>query len=175
MSLKFSLKSKAGAALAALVMIAAVSACETVSAQAESHPSLAGTWALVAADRQNPDGTRTHDYGDPPEGRLMIDAQGRYSIQIFAAERPNFAANDKAHGTPDEYRQAILGSSIHYGDINVDWSAHTLHVNMVDSVYPNWRGAAQVRPFELNGDVLSYRVPPGADGTIAISVWRREH
>ena len=41
-----------------------------------------------------------HLYGERPEGLLVLDADGRYSLQIFSADRPRFAAGDKAKGTP---------------------------------------------------------------------------
>ena len=43
-------------------------------------PSLVGTWTLVAADVQHPDGSRARDYGAAPKGLLLIDAQGHYSL-----------------------------------------------------------------------------------------------
>src|SRR5215469_9041656 len=91
--------------IAALALTVLASGCETVNAQPRGNPSLAGTWTLVAADHELPDGTRAHDYGEHPQGRMMIDENGRYSIQIFRSERPNFAANDKARGTPEEMRE----------------------------------------------------------------------
>jgi hypothetical protein len=44
-------------------------------------PSFAGTWTLVAADKELPDGTRVHEYGEHPKGRMMIDEQGRYAAR----------------------------------------------------------------------------------------------
>ena len=135
--------------------------------------SLSGTWALVAADKELPDGTVVRDYGEAPTGRLMIDDAGRYSLQIFRSERPAFAAGDKGLGTEGEMRAAVLGSSTHYGSLQVDWAAGTLTFTIEDASFPNWRGAVQVRSFELAGEVLTYRVPPRPDGSIPISVWRR--
>src|SRR5471032_297749 len=59
---------------------------------------LAGSWTLVAADLLHPDGSRTRDYGAAPKGLLLIDNQGRYSAQIYKAERPLFASGDKKTG-----------------------------------------------------------------------------
>lgn len=56
---------------------------------------------------QRPDGTIERDYGAAPRGRLAIDAQGRYTLQIFKAERPRFASADKAAGTGDELRYRV--------------------------------------------------------------------
>lgn len=134
---------------------------------------LAGTWTLQAADALHPDGSRSSDYGAAPKGLLMIDRQGHYSLQIFRAERPRFAAGDKASGSPDEYRGAVMGSSTHYGTLELDARRHLLVFHIVGASFPNWEGQQQRRSFELEGDVLSYRVPPRPDGNVPISVWRR--
>jgi hypothetical protein len=134
-------------------------------------PDLAGTWTLVAADVQRPDGRIERDYGAAPRGRLVIDAQGRYALQIFKAERPRFASADKAAGTGEEMRAAVLGSSTHYGTIALEDGQLVFHIEAAS--FPNWEGTAQRRSFELHGDELRYRVPARPDGGIPISVWRR--
>jgi len=134
---------------------------------------LVGTWTLVAADVQRPDGSRAHDYGDNPKGLLMIDASGRYSVQIFDASRPRFATGDRAKGTPDEYRAAVMGSSTHFGTITVDAANKVFVITPEGASYPNQEGTPQKRAYELRGDELSYKVAPRPDGSIPISVWRR--
>jgi membrane protease YdiL (CAAX protease family) len=69
-------------ALAAAMPAAA--ACATTTADAAA-PSLAGSWTLVAADRQLPDGSVERDYGAAPRGRLMIDEVGFGSFRDSAA------------------------------------------------------------------------------------------
>jgi hypothetical protein len=157
--------------LAAASALASLLVTTTASA---AQPSLAGTWTLVAADDLHPDGARTHGYGEAPKGRLIIDAQGRYSLQIFKAERLRFASGDKRKGAPAEYESATLGSSTHFGTIAVDAPAHVLTFTIDGASYPNWEGTQQKRRYELKGDELSYQVPAAPDGTIPISVWRRE-
>jgi len=136
---------------------------------------LAGTWTLVAADRVGADGIRKNDYGANPHGRLIVDAAGRYSLQIFSAERPIFAAGDKTKGTPAEYAAAVLGMSAHFGTCTVDEANHILRFRIERSAYKNWEGTEQERHYELKGDTLSYQVPASAsgNGSVAISVWRR--
>lgn len=137
------------------------------------EPSLVGTWTLTAADDLHPDGSRTHGYGEAPKGRLIIDAAGRYSLQIFKSERPRFALGDKRKGAPAEYESAVLGSSTHFGTVSMDAAAHILTFRIDSASYPNWEGTEQKRRFELVGDELSYRVPATSDGVVPISVWRR--
>ena len=156
----------AGLALATALLATAATAAE---------PSLAGTWTLTAADRLKPDGSRARDYGQHPKGRLIIDDQGRYSLQIFDGDRPRIASGDKATATPEELAGAVVGSSTHYGTVTVDPAAHVLVFRIEGASFVNWEGTEQRRKYALDGDRLSYQVPtPRADGSLPISEWKRE-
>lgn len=134
---------------------------------------LQGTWTLVAADKILPDGGVTRDYGDSPKGRLIVDANGRYSLQILKSERLRFSADSKADGTVDEFKSAVMGSSTHYGTVTVGENEKLLTFSIEGSSFPNWEGTVQKRQYRLDGAELSYQVPPRADGSIPVSVWRR--
>lgn len=143
------------------------------SAQYTTSIPLAGTWSLVAADVKHPDGTQAQDYGASPEGSLMIDRQGRYSLQIFKAERSIFPTADKGKGRPDDYKSAVMGASTHYGIISVDQKDMTLTFHIKDSAFPNWKDESQRRQYSLVGSQLSYFGVARPNGDVPISVWRR--
>jgi hypothetical protein len=146
------------------------------AASAQPEPvKLTGTWVMDSAYEIRADGTRTTNYGEHPHGLMMVDAAGRYSIQIFRPDRPNFASGIKADGQPDEYRQAALGSSTHFGHVRIDASARQLIFDVEGSSFPNWEGKRQIRDYTYSNGALTYAVPPSAsgNGTIAYSVWRR--
>ncbi len=134
---------------------------------------LVGTWTLSAADDLRPDGTRVPAYGDHPEGLLMIDRTGQYSLQIYRTERPRFASGDKRRGTPQEYEAAVIGMSAHIGHCALDPSTGIVTFSIDRASYPNWDATVQKRHYTLEGDVLSYQVPAGAGANIPISVWKR--
>ncbi|HEV2682724.1 MAG TPA: lipocalin-like domain-containing protein [Rhodanobacter sp.] len=164
------------ALIGTLCMTGALGPSRTKAADAmTAEPSLIGTWSLVAADVLHPDGTLARDFGAAPGGLLMIDAEGRYTLQIFKSERPPFASGDKATGTPNEYQAAVMGSSTHFGTIRIDRASGTLTFSIQRASYPNWEGQQQVRHYELKGDELSYRVVPRPNGDVPISVWKRIH
>lgn len=144
-----------------------------VRAQTRAASALKGVWTLVAADVRHPDGSIGRDYGDAPAGRLTIDADGRYALQIFDTARPRFASGDRANGTPGEYRGTVMGLSTHYGVLEIDPAAGTLTFNIEQASYANWNGTIQQRKYELDGDLLTYRVPPRPNGDVPISIWRR--
>ena len=137
--------------------------------------SLVGTWVMQSAYEIHTDGTRTTNYGEHPHGLMMVDAAGRYAIQIYRPDRPHFASGVKAKGRPEEYRSAVLGSSTHFGRVRVDQAARQLWFQVEASSFPNWEGKLQVRNYSYADGVLTYAVPASAsgDGTIAWSVWRR--
>ena len=137
--------------------------------------TLEGTWVMASAYEVLADGTRTTNYGEHPEGLLMVDKSGRYSLQIFRPGRPKFASGVKAQGTPQEYRDAVLGSSTHTGRASIDAAHHKLVFKIESSSYPNWEGSEQTREYTFKDGTLTYSVPASAsgNGTIAYSVWTR--
>ncbi|QDD63759.1 lipocalin-like domain-containing protein [Herbaspirillum seropedicae] len=156
-----------------VVLLGLLSALAEAAHAAPINPAMAGTWSLAAADVIHPDGSQARDYGQAPKGMLVIDPQGRYSLQIFKAERPRFASPDKGAATPDEYRSAVMGSSTHFGTLSVDPAGQTLVFHIDGASFPNWEGQEQKRSFELKGDELIYRVVPRPNGDVPVSVWRR--
>lgn len=155
----------------AFAMLAGVTTPDAYAAGPESP--LRGTWALVAADKILPDGKVVRDYGEHPKGRLVVDAAGRYSLQIFKSERLRFGTDSKADGSADEFKSAVMGSSTHYGTITIDDANGLLVFSIEGSSFPNWEDTVQKRHYRLEGDRLTYKVPPRADGSVPVSVWRK--
>ena len=151
--------------------LAGVMMC-SVPAEAQTSP-LVGTWVLVEADKLLPDGTRVADYGPHPHGIAIFTSEGYYSVQIYRADRTKFASGDKGKGTPEEYREASLGMSGHFGRYSVDSLEGTITFHVDRSSFPNQDDTAPVRSFELKDDELSWRVAPRPDGSIPVTVLRR--
>jgi hypothetical protein len=142
----------------------------TATAQASS---VAGAWVLVAADKLLPDGTRVSDYGEKPHGLIILTPDGYYSIQIYRADRLKFSSGDKTKGTPEEYKDAVMGMSDHFGRYTVDSVKHTITFHVDRSAFPNWDDTTRTSPYELNGDELSWKVAARPDGSVPITVMRR--
>jgi hypothetical protein len=153
-------------------LILALLVAPFLSAAAQSD-SIVGTWILVAADKQLPDGTRVADYGPNPHGIVIFTADGHYSVQIYRDERLKFASGDKLNGTPEEYKAASLGMSVHFGRYSVDPAKGTIAFHIERSSVPNADGTTQIRPYELKDYTLSWKVPARKDGSIPITVLRR--
>jgi len=136
-------------------------------------PSIVGTWTLTAADVIKADGTRTADYGPHPRGLAVFTADGHYVVMIFRTDRLKFAVNDRLRGTPEEYKDAVLSQSTHFGDYTVDPAKGTITFRIASASFPNADGTTQVRPFTLAGDELTWRVAPRPDGSVPVSSFTR--
>jgi hypothetical protein len=152
--------------LLAVVLVGSLAA----SAQA---PDLVGTWVLTKAEKLLPDGSRVSDYGENPHGLVVFTADGYYSVQIYRNDRVKFSSGDKLKGTPEEYKDASLSTSVHFGHYTIDPVKHTITFHIDRSSFPNQDDTTQVRPYEVNGDELSWKVAPRPDGSIPITVLRR--
>jgi hypothetical protein len=159
--------------VAAITCVASLAGA--AQAKDDELKSLQGTWVMDSAYEIHPDGSRTTNYGEHPQGLFTVDASGRYNMQIFKVDRPAFASGDKARGTAEEYRAAAVGSSTHFGKVAIDPVKHQLTFAIEAASFPNWNGKTQVRDYTFTGNVLTYAVPASAsgNGTIAYSVWRR--
>jgi hypothetical protein len=142
----------------------------TTTAQSSS---IAGTWVLAGAYKILPDGTRASDYGDNPHGLVIFTSDGHYSVQIYRAERLKFSSGDKLKGPADEYKEACLSTSVHFGRYSVDPDKHTITFHIDRSSFPNQDDTTQVRPYEMSGNELSWRVAARPDGSIPITVLHR--
>jgi hypothetical protein len=140
-----------------------------------SAETLAGTWTLLSVSNVRPDGTRVEPYGPHPQGILMFDIEGRYSLQIFRAGRAKFASGDKSQGTAEEYKATVEGTNSHFGRYSVDDASRVITFQIEHASFPNWEGTEQKRSFTGTGDELRYTVPTtttggGATGEV---VWKR--
>jgi len=135
--------------------------------------SVVGTWRLTRADKLLPDGTRITDYGDKPHGLVVSTSDGHYSVQIYRADRLKFSSGDKLTGTAEEYKEAALSTSVHFATYSEDSVSHMMTFHIDRSSFPNQDETTQVRPYEINGDELSWKVAARPDGSIPITVLRR--
>jgi hypothetical protein len=142
------------------------------SATGTSPSFLEGTWALKQAYEISPDGSFAYPYGHTPQGILIVDTHGRYVVEIFGENRTKFPANA---ATPDDYKQAMTTMSVHTGQVEVDTTAGLLIFHVGHNGYAERDGSTQKRPYQLKGDVLSYKIPPSAEGKTnsPVTVWQR--
>jgi len=160
---------------AALSLLLLAAAAPAGAQEQTSEAALVGTWTLVAVDNLLPDGSRIHLYGLNPQGLLIFDADGRYALQIFRADRVKFASGDKSKGTAEENSAAVQGGNAHFGRYSVDDTDHIISFRIDHASFPNWDGTEQRRSFTIASGELKYTVPTPTTGGTATGevVWKR--
>jgi hypothetical protein len=154
------------------VAVFAATMAVSISAMAQ-NPSIVGTWILINAEKMLPDGSRVPDYGPNPHGQAIFTEDGYYSVQVYRSERLKFSSGDKFKGTLEEYQDASLSTSVHFGRYSVDSAKHTITFRIDRSSIPNLDNTTAVRAYELKDDELSWKVAPRADGSVPITTLRR--
>jgi Lipocalin-like domain len=136
-------------------------------------PSIVGTWTLTHADKMLPDGRQVADYGADPHGIVIFTDDGRYVVEIFRSDRMKFASGDRAKGTPEEYKDAIMSTSVHFGRYAMDSQKRTITFNVDRASFPNWDDTTRTCTFTLEGNTLAWRTPPRPDGSIPVTILQR--
>jgi Lipocalin-like domain len=144
----------------------------SISAMAQ-EPAIVGTWILIKAEKMLPGGSRVPDYGPNPHGQAIFTEDGYYSVQVYRSERLKFSSGDKFKGTLEEYKDASLSTSVHFGRYSADSAKHTITFRIDRSSIPNLDDTTAVRAYELKDDELSWKVAPRADGSVPITTLRR--
>jgi hypothetical protein len=136
---------------------------------------LVGTWQLVAWRRVVGDATVTYPLGEDAHGLLVYTANGRMIVQLVAANRPQLDTTDALGGDVQARADAYSTCLAYFGTYEVD--GDTVIHSVDSSLFPNWSGAVQARPYTYDGRELVLRTPPvsGPDGTVVNELaWARE-
>jgi Lipocalin-like domain len=89
-------------------------------------------------------------------------------------DRPKFASNNRAQGTPEENKAVAIGTISSFGTYTVDEANKTYVLRYEGSSYPNQEGTASTRPFTIAGDELKVTNPsPTVGGPPSQLVYRR--
>jgi hypothetical protein len=131
---------------------------------------LRGTWRLLSWRRVAQDGSITYPFGDDAAGILMYGGDGRMAVQMTASRRPGLPTSDPLGGDADSRAAAYSTCLAYFGSYEVQGESVIHRIDA--SLYPNWSGAEQVRPFALDGDRLVLRTPPAA--VVNEMAWMRE-
>jgi hypothetical protein len=137
---------------------------------------LSGTWSLVAWRRIANDGSISYPLGEDASGVLIYTENGRMAVQIAGANRPVLAVDDPLGGDAQARASAYSTYLAYFGSYEVqgDTVVHYIH----ESLYPNWSGKTQARPFTDESGELVLHTPPMrlADGTTVVNelAWTRE-
>jgi len=85
---------------------------------AQQTNDVVGAWTLVSITLEK-DGKKTDFYGPNPQGQLMYDDTGHFSVIITRSDLPKFASNNRETGTAEENKAIVQGSLACFGTYSV--------------------------------------------------------
>ncbi len=134
-----------------------------------------GLWDLVSVESIATDNSISYPYGEKPSGRMMIDEEGNYMVEIFTTVRAKIASGNKSTATPEENAMMVKGSNAHYGKLVVDQETKTLVFKAQKAFFPNWEGQDLKSAYTLeNGILKSYSSNTTFGGSKAIVTWEKK-
>ena len=159
--------------LAALLTFAIGFVVPTFAQQAKD---LVGTWTLVSITLDQ-DGKKTDMYGANPQGQVMYDSNGHFSVIITRSDLPKFASNNRMTGTPEENEAIVHGSFAYFGTYSVSEADKIISSHIESCTFPNFNGADRKTSFNISGDELNTTVVSGPLTSIGTGrsylVWKR--
>jgi len=123
--------------------------------------TIVGTYVVHRVEKYNDDGTVEFPFGEPAAGLLLYAADGDMAAVVGRSDRPALAM-DLLAGTveaPDRELAAAFRSAYGFAGTFVVEGDIVRH-RIIASTVPNWVGTDQVRPYALEGEMLTLR-PPG--------------
>lgn len=149
-----------------LVVVSGIVAafCIASNALAQTARDLVGTWRNVSNQTIHPDGKRTDNFGPKGAGMLIFGADGRFVVVNINPDTPKFASKNRAQGTPEENKAAVLGGVGLFGTYT--FAGKIVTMNVEGSTYPNWTGTVQTRNItSLTSDELKWSLAGSLGGT----------
>lgn len=135
--------------------------------------NIAGSWKLRAWRRLEGD-LMTYPFGEEVTGILIYAEDGSMAVQMTAAHRPTIPTADALGGSAEQRAAAYSTCLAYFGTWRMD-NDNIIHY-VEASLFPNWSGTVQARPFTCDGQQLVLRTPPvqGPNGTVVNEiVWVR--
>jgi Lipocalin-like domain len=123
--------------------------------------TIVGTYLVHLIEKFNDDGTVAFPFGQRPSGMLLYAPDGAMAAVVGRSDQAalemdllagSVKASDRDLATAFRSAYGFAGTFVVEGDI-------VRHRILVSTV-PNWVGTDQVRPYAVEGDMLTLR-PPG--------------
>jgi hypothetical protein len=148
----------------ALLLSAAFAGNALAQDQKSLKEQLVGTWI----------NTSSNVMGPGAKGVFILDANDRYAFILMSAERPQFAAGNRAQGSAEENKAAMQKSIGYFGTWSIDEASKTLITKVEGSTYPNLEGNDQKRTItKLTASEFEFVNPTTTVGTRGEASWKK--
>src|SRR5579875_2289448 len=117
--------------------------------------TIVGSWKLTAWRRLVEGEDPVYPFGEDALGRLIYAQDGTMAVQMVAAGRAPIPTDDALGGMPGQRAAAYSTCLAYFGTYEVQGESVIHRVEA--SLFPNWSGTVQARPYTFEGDELVLR------------------
>jgi hypothetical protein len=130
-----------------------------------------GTWKLVSMEQRNAKGEVVQPATPAPNrtGYIIYDPAGYVAVSIMPVGRKKYVGQQP---TDEEAKAAMTGYAAYFGTFIINEKEGFVTHRLEGSVNPGM-ATDQKRFFELNGNRLTLKPPPGESGNQARILWER--
>ena len=141
------------------------------TAGAQTAKDLVGAWSLESDSSTTADGRAIQPFGPQPNGMAIFDSTGHFAIVSLRRDLPEFASNNRMHGTADENAAIVHGSIAFFGTYSVANGVVIQHIE--GGTWPAWIGTDQRRTIaSFTGDEQTWTTVPSFGGRSELR-WKR--
>jgi len=136
--------------------------------------NVAGSWTMLSGHMDN-HGKRIDIFGAHPGGMMIFTEDLHFMVVVTNPDLPKFASGDRANGTPEEYKTAVMNSLGLYGTYTIDENGDFLEQHIVGSTFQNFNGNIRGRNIlteKVDGNSLTENMTIAEGVTITI-YWQR--
>ncbi len=141
--------------------------------------ALQGCWELIRREDHSESGEPRVDpgLGPDPVGLLVYHSSGHFSAQFMRRDRSHQASPEPGQArTGRNNTRAVGGYDAYFGRYTVDEETHMVTQALDGALAPDNVGVVVTRKMEVDGDLLTLRLPTtAADGESIVRTlqWRR--
>jgi hypothetical protein len=138
-----------------------------------ANSRFAGVWKLVGEETRDASGRTIPGPNAASGGRfgyIVYDPAGYVGVNLAWSRRPAFKGKAS---TPDDARAALSAYNSYWGSFAVNAARGTVTHQTFGAVSPSFSGTDQVRVFTFDGNRLTLRPPPSANGDQRTLTWER--
>jgi Lipocalin-like domain len=162
------------ASLASLISVAFNTTDSSDKIKSMKKNNVVGTWNLISASMNN-HGSQIDILGPHPGGMVVFTEDLHFIVVLNNPDIPKFVSGDRANGTPEEYKTAVINSLGVYGTYTVDENGDFLGQHILGSTFQNMNGTSRGRnelTEKVDGTTMTENLKV-ADGINLNVVWQR--
>ena len=161
------------ASLVLLISVAGKTTDSSIKTENGKKNNVVGSWNLMSCYLDN-QGKQIDIFGLHPNGMVIFTEDFHFMVIVNNPDIPKFVSGDRATGTPEEYKTAVINSLGTYGTYTIDDNGDFLEQHVLGSTFQNMNGIHSGNQItrKVEGNKMTENIKIADRVTIKL-VWQR--